>query len=102
MQVLNTKEGPMTIAGVYVIPPNSLRTFDDALWATLRERPAVKHWLERGDIKEVPAAGDGMPVIELSVITADLGTVEAGALSDPLDHDGDGRKGGSKPRKPKA
>lgn len=71
MQVMNTKGGPMTIAGVYVIPPNGLRTFDDALWATLKQRKAVAFWLERGDLKEVateaaaPAASaDTQPATE--------------------------------------
>jgi len=69
MQVINTKEGPMTIAGVYVIPPQSMRTFDDALWAELKQRKAVAFWLERGDLKEV-AADSGAEAFELATIAA--------------------------------
>jgi len=122
MQVLNTTESPITIAGVHTIPAMSLKSFDDELWAKLRERKAVVYWLGEGRLKEVGGGVLGMvaegtiearhlSVTSIAEITA-AQAVEKGDLSgdelrtleemaqprDPLDHDGDGRKGGSKPR----
>lgn len=65
MQVMNTCTGPMTIAGAYTIAPQSIRSFDDALWAELRKRPSVEFWLKRGDLKEITAAAPSpAPVAE--------------------------------------
>jgi hypothetical protein len=98
MQVMNTTNGPVTIAGLYTIQPGSLRMFDAELWAELRARKAVAFWLERGDLKEIGTAGfDVGPPIDIESEPM----VPALIIADPLDHDGDGRKGGSKPRKAK-
>jgi hypothetical protein len=103
MQVMNTTNGPVTIAGVYTIQPGSLRTFDAELWAELRVRKAVAFWLERGDLREID---NGIPVdlladgeITATHLSAEtLKAIIEDTTRDPLDHDGDGRKGGSKPR----
>jgi hypothetical protein len=81
MKIQNTRTGPMTIAGVHMIGPGETREFSDAVWDTLKDRPRVVEWLERGDLKAVTGAA-------------------AAPAVDPLDHDGDGKRGGSK--KPKA
>jgi hypothetical protein len=106
MQVMNTTDSPITIAAVYTIPAGSLRTFDDGKWAELRQRKAVQYWLGEGKLKELGAATEAAPqsvaAVETGASTETSGDAEAAteaATRDPLDHDGDGRKGGSKKKK---
>lgn len=103
MQVMNTTGGPVTIAGVYTIPAGSLRTFEDAEWAVLRSRKAVAFWLERGDLKEIAAtdliAGGSINAADISVTQGPITIADVIDIPvHPLDHDGDGRPGGSLPK----
>lgn len=88
MQVKNTSPGTITIAGVHHIPAGEVRSFEDDLWATLRKRPAVVQWIAEGKLSDL---GDR--------VVAEIGGVTVAATKiDPLDHDGDGKKGGSLPK----
>lgn len=118
MKIQNMSVGTITIAGVYSIPAGETRHFEDGMWSTLRERPAVKQWMAESKLIELP---DVIPVSASTPETAPVGppepAVSAGeaaasgeaaqpseAASEvataphPLDHDGDGKKGGSKPK----
>lgn len=103
MQVANNMPSDYTIAGKHVIKANSIATFDDALWAGLKHRPSVQHWLAHGHLKEVatgPAASTPIKP-EAAAAPAPAAGVQAPtepAKRDPLDHDGDGKKGGSLPK----
>lgn len=122
MRILNTKKGAVTIAGLYTIAAGASRDFDDTLWTELRERKAVKFWLERGDLKEYGLLARFVDdeskeirtvAVDASALAAQYAQAETkGALSGdelrtlegaeverhPLDHDGDGKPGGSLPK----
>lgn len=108
MQIMNTGKGPRILRNGLEIPPGGIATIDDAEWAKVKESPVTQSWIKRGDLKEVP--GEKATVEQKEVPSIAAGLKEAGAKAnakadskkpdetDPLDHDGDGKKGGSKPK----
>jgi hypothetical protein len=84
MQIQNTAPGVRSILNLGLkIRPGQVVTVDDEAWAKAKGKGSVAHWLATGELGELSAS-------QANEI------VEAQAARDPLDHDGDGRKGGSK------
>lgn len=84
MQIQNTAPGARSILNLGLkIRPGEVATVDDEAWAKVKAKGSVSHWLATGELRELSAS-------QANAI------VEAQAARDPLDHDGDGRKGGSR------
>lgn len=77
MAVTLNHTGPLGLPSGLVLRPGVAT--DVPGWFTLRNHPVVAHWLKVGVLSQ-----------------SDAKTIET-KKPDPLDHDGDGRKGGSKP-----
>lgn len=74
-KIVSTYKAPLGLpSGVFLRPGVPVEIYD---WRILRNHGVVKQWLAAGVIEVVDAAED--------------------EPSDPLDHDGDGGKGGSLP-----
>lgn len=87
MQIQNASPGVRSILNLGLkIRPGQVVTVDDEAWVKVKTKGSVAAWLESGELREL-SASQANAIVEAQA---------AEAPRDPLDHDGDGRKGGSR------
>lgn len=72
MQIINAGQGPRILSNGTEIAPGQVATIADDVWAKMRERKVVAHWLAIGDLKEMaPPPPPAAPVAPASPVTVE-------------------------------